>query len=774
MLVSVALCFTFPVFTGKVRFPVDFAGPAPGQVAEPLVNPELGDPFFVFYPWHSYLGHRLGQGELPLWDPYRFGGTPFAADISTGTWYPPNWLYASGHILASFTLIAVASIFGALFLAYWFFRVIELHPYAAVLGAVVFVFSAFMMKWSANEHVFGSSMWLPLALGGIEVARRGRVRRGVVLAGIGLALAILAGQAQIALYVWLATFIWASLAVAGGVRATPPAERRGWLVRNGAALAGAFAIGLGLAAIQLLPTAQFSEHIIRQKTTFDVARTTALPIRHIPTLLLPDYLGSPLDGNYAGPGVNYTETAWYAGLLTLPLAAVGLFARRRRYVAFFAIVTAIGLLATFGTVFYRAVLLLPGFDRTFFVVRFILFVNFGLAGLAALGLHSLLARRTRPPTWLVLAPVAALVGVLVLLMLAPLGTPLPRSYVRAGVARAIAIALVGGLLLAALLRFRSRIEPVAVGLVALVAFDLWLFAFPFTPYLDPQPVYGRTQEIDLIADAGGKRPRFADLAPWWVPPNGALAHRIYGIEGYGPLIPTRMVELVALAEDQTTKARGNYFGPFEEETFRSPIMDLLGIRTVTGDATAFAGTTPSYVGRFALFDRPSAFPPAFLASCWETPPGHGDLDRLRTMTAEELRSTVVLDRAPSKASGGAPVGGAGGSTCQPAGQATVARYEPERVVVDTQASGPSILVLTDAWYPGWEARVDGKKVDVLRADHALRAVALPAGSHQVEFEFRPRSLEVGAGISGATAVVVVGWLALVAVRARRRRIEAEG
>ena len=316
MLLAVALAFTFPVLTGKVRFPVDFAGPAPGEVAKPLANPELGDAFFAFYPWHSYLGERLREGQPPLWDPYRLGGTPFAADITTGTWYPPNWLYASGHILATFTLIAVASIVAALFLAYWFFRVIELHPYAAALGAVAFVFSAFMMKWSANEHVFGSSMWLPLALGGIEVARRGRFRRGILLAGVGLALSVLAGHAQIALYVWLATFIWAA---AGRGRRPPGGSAAGPVfVRRSAAVVAAFALAGGLAAIQLLPTAEFSGHIVRQKTTFEVAKFTALPTEHLPTLVLPDYLGSPLDGNYAGPGVNYTETAWYPGCSPSP------------------------------------------------------------------------------------------------------------------------------------------------------------------------------------------------------------------------------------------------------------------------------------------------------------------------------------------------------------------------------------------------------------------------------------------------------------------------
>ena len=426
--------------------------------------------------------------------------------------------------------------------------------------------------------------------------------------------------------------------------------------------------------------------------------------------------------------------------------------------------TGIGVLATLGTVFYRLVLLAPGFDRTLFVTRFILFVDFGLAGLAALGLHSLLDRRVRRSPWVVAAPVATLVGVLVLLTIDHDGTPLPWSYVRRGGVRGLVLAIVGGLLLVAMARFRSRSQPIAVAAVGVLAVDLWLFAFPLNPYHDPRPVYARTEEIDLLAAAPGERPRFSNLAPWWVPLNAALAYDLYGIEGYDPFIPRRFVELVAVAEDQTRQARLNIFGPFREESFRSPIFDLLGVRTVTGPPSAFPGTTPRYVGQFALFDRPTAFPPAFLTSCWEARPGASGLDRLRTMSAEDLRSTVVLDRSPTDGPPSAPP-----SDCGPAGEATLSRYEPERVVIEAKADRASMLVLTDSWYPGWEATVDGHKVEVLRADHALRAVVLPAGTHRVEFNFRPRSLRAGASITAATALVAVTALGLVPAWRRGRR-----
>ncbi len=764
--------FTFPAFTGKARFPVDFAGPAPNQVARPLVNPELGDAVYAFYPWHSYLGARLRAGHLPLWDPHRFGGTPFAADISTGTFYPPNWLYASGNVLFTFTFIAVVSLLAALLMAYWFFRKVALHPYAAAAGAVVFTFSAFLMKWSTNEHVFGSAIWLPLALGGLEVARQGRARRGVLITAAGLALSLLAGHAQVALIVWLATAVWAGVGLASSVvarRRSPAGGDDGSLRPEASSIAAAFVLALGLAAVQLLPTAQFAGLILRQDTTFDQARLTAVPVQLAPTLVLPDYRGSPLNANYVGPGVNYTETALYAGLLTLPLAALGLLKGPRRLAAFFLLMTLIGVLATFGTPFYRLVLALPGFSRTLIVTRFILLIDVGFAGLAAIGLHSLIVEPTRRSVALALAPLAVLVAVLAALTFHR-WTPLPGSYIVPRGVRAIGITLLGGAVLAAIALMPSRVSWLALGVLAILTVDLWMFAFPYSPYQSPRDPYPRSPVVKALESVGGTRPRFANGEGYYLPPNAALPYQLYGIEGYDPFVPKRMVELVALADDQVVKASHNFFGPFAAAAFQSPVMDLLGVRTVVGSRDAFLGTPPTPVGPAALFDRPSAFPAAFLTSCWELRPEADVVGRLGAMTSPELRATAVVDdsAAARRQLPDRPAG-----SCRNAGDATVERYEPERVVARTQADAASVLVLSDAWFPGWEVRLDGKWVPMLRVDHALRGVALPAGSHTVELAFRPTLVARGGAVTVATLLFMMGWC-VAAWSTRHRHPVPEG
>jgi hypothetical protein len=100
-------------------------------------------------------------------------------------------------------------------------------------------------------------------------------------------------------------------------------------------------------------------------------------------------------------------------------------------------------------------------------------------------------------------------------------------------------------------------------------------------------------------------------------------------------------------------------------------------------------------------------------------------------------------------------------------RARVTHYAPERVEIEVTVEAPGYLVLTDAWYPGWEATVDSVPVPIYRADLLFRAVAVRAGNHRVVFAFRPVSLRVGAGVSLA-GLVGLGVVAALALSKARR------
>jgi hypothetical protein len=150
-------------------------------------------------------------------------------------------------------------------------------------------------------------------------------------------------------------------------------------------------------------------------------------------------------------------------------------------------------------------------------------------------------------------------------------------------------------------------------------------------------------------------------------------------------------------------------------------------------------------------------PRAFLVGQYEVLPAEETLDRMRRREFDPARK-AILERAPSGIE--LPEDG------QARGTATVVSRKASEVVVETESKTDSILVLTDSYYPGWMAEVDGERVDILRANYVFRAVPLAAGKHRVIFRFRPLSFTFGAIFSCVGALCWAGWAAAPALRRR--------
>ena len=96
----------------------------------------------------------------------------------------------------------------------------------------------------------------------------------------------------------------------------------------------------------------------------------------------------------------------------------------------------------------------------------------------------------------------------------------------------------------------------------------------------------------------------------------------------------------------------------------------------------------------------------------------------------------------------------------------VERYEPNRIQLSTQNAEPGFLILSETYYRGWDARIDGVKTPVYRANYASRGLEIPAGNHRVEFVFRAPSFRTGAVWSGIGVLLLLGGA--VATRLVRR------
>ncbi|NLF58653.1 MAG: YfhO family protein, partial [Candidatus Hydrogenedens sp.] len=140
------------------------------------------------------------------------------------------------------------------------------------------------------------------------------------------------------------------------------------------------------------------------------------------------------------------------------------------------------------------------------------------------------------------------------------------------------------------------------------------------------------------------------------------------------------------------------------------------------------------------------------------PPAEAAFERLKDPSFNPA-DTVILEWAPA---GGAPA-----PFPEIPGTVTVTDYGCNHVRLEADARAEAMLVLADAYFPGWEARVNGERAEVIPAYHCFRAVKVPAGKSGVVFEYRPKSLRFGLAVSAAALLLCGAW-ALRELRRRRR------
>lgn len=157
-----------------------------------------------------------------------------------------------------------------------------------------------------------------------------------------------------------------------------------------------------------------------------------------------------------------------------------------------------------------------------------------------------------------------------------------------------------------------------------------------------------------------------------------------------------------------------------------------------------------YDGGVFIFERFSPLPRAYVAYAAEAiPEDAAATDRLLDESFD-LRNIVVAPDAP-----GFPA-----TPVLPATRAQVTTLENERVVVKAAAGQRGILVLNDAFHPGWRVTVDGEPAQILRVNQIMRGVVLSPGEHEAEFRFAPRSLAIGGGLT-ALGLLILAFLFII-------------
>ena len=731
----------------------------------------------LYAPTRSLVVEALRSFRLPLWSPYTGTGVPLLAESVHGVLHPVSVLAALVAPGAGLDGVLLLHLAGAALGAAALARVLGVSRAGAAAAAIAYGLGGFTVSMTNNLPFLAGAASAPWVLAGLRLAGIG-ARWGVVAAAVSVLVCALSGDFQ-------------ALAVAGVLGLALAFEGGGWrgLLRAGAGAAA----GLLLGAIQLWPSWVHLGRSVRALPLSEAERGEwALAVPRLVELVAPGFFWgaaktavAPVFVALGGSQAPQPFAASvFIGAPVLLLALVG--ARASRVGRLLGVALLVLLWMAFGGRLGAERLLhaVPVWEHFRYMEKLAGPVTLCAAVLAGLGLDRVRARTGAPAVGgaAVGALVAGLVG-LGALALAPAASEAALRWAgaatpylvdaarlaRVRLAEGLVHAVAGLAVMAVLLRWMRRHGRRRLADAAILAllFAQSVAALPYAWHLGdpaadaparvPPPLAAErpVARIDVpVLPRGVPRLEGLDevdaelhvLARLLMPAHN-LPPRIDVLRVYSGFPPLRLEALAS--------AHGRALGLLERRLGTTHLVVPADLdeeaRFVAGVLTAGASrvfTDPDLgFDVWALPHRPwASFAPAAAAAA-----------------APELAAAVsaTLDRV--RAGDDTVIVEAGAAPAVAPGRVLATRRDVQSLRVEAEADGDALLVVNDAFWPGWRADIDGRATEILAADVLVRAVRWPAGRHVLDMRYEPPEVAVGWALSAVGLVVLVGlgWRAFL-------------
>ena len=775
------LVCSFPrvFFHGEEIAPGDFAqrispldGGRPDFLRHPTASP-LFDQFCFFYPNRILAWNAIRAGEWPLWNHLSCGGMPLLANAQSAVLYPPHVLYALFEPVRAMTLCILLKLFLCGMSAYLCGRGLGFRHAPSVFLGIAWMLSSYAFAylfWPLADV----GAWVPILFLGVERALEQRYRSSFFLTTFAATLMLLAGHPETAFTMGVGVGFYFCFRLVAEEAAS------GRVFRAAGVQAAAWAAALLLSAAQLVPLLEFMLNSLTFGSRAQGASVdSSVNLSVMLAGWIPRFFGSGAEDTMWGSANQWDKiivAIVYPGLavwICASLAANRRLASRRmnRRAACLFLTCTTGLLMAFGAPPFEMLDSCPGFSS----IRpsyFLSFAMFGLPLMAAGGLDAWgrgeRSRRTlRAPVILVgLGAALTLLGYMVhrqSIEVAGMGNAVLGQITKSGLLAIVVLLL---------LRLNcpngisseqpdaktgperdvkkdgepGRRAQWATGLLGMVlAIDL-MWAAPHvartakrSDILPDSPLTDYLQSVDPPG-----RVMFSDTFI----PIGLFAN--YGIEqmqGYDGIYTQRWPQFMSVAEiENLTRywvVDERY--PGANRWSQRQEMSLL-----------------DKMGPFQVYRNLQALPRVVLADRVQTVNYSGSILRWQEDRVFNPAEEVLLERPldleiPQ------------GNPQDPPGHASVLERKARRVVIEAHALRPCVLLLLEAWYPGWKAEVDGESTEVFPAHYAFRGVALKPGTHTVEFRYDPLSFRIGLTISTVTLLVALAACLHRLIRGARGR-----
>ncbi len=697
-------------------------------------------------PWKILAFEQIKNLKLPVWNPYTFCGNPLMANIQSAVFYPLNFIFLIFSMPVAWSLLEIIGLFLMLLFMYLFLRELKISKTSALWGAIVFASTQFLIVWLQLNIVIHTLLWLPLALFAFERFKKNSKKRFLFLFALCFFMSILGGHPL--------SFIYVSLISLSYILFT--SNKRNFLTF----LFLVFVVVL-LASFQLLPSIKIYQHAVTGgEFGKEVFKILTIPWKNLPTFLAPDYFGNNATWNKRGHGGTGDMTP-FMGVITLALAPLAFFKKNKKKVWYFTAISLFGFLLAFDSPLNWIIreARIPMLSSTA-PARALIATYFGFAVLSSYGLDLILKKKI--PLKKVLISIGILTLTFGLLFLLTVNkaffieNPDVKSKFYISFRNMI---LPGGTLFASFLFILAYYKWKKKFLVyLLILFNSLFFLYNFDKILtfgSKKFFYPQHKLITFLQKQNNWRFHGSDAGK--IDTNFQIPYKIYTPVGYNVLRIKYYAQLADAAfntelEYSDAFSRADAFFPSQNDPNRDKFFNLTGVKYITNklenpkpdntweqDVAKFPEDKYKLVWQeehFQVYERRNVYPRSFIAT-------QSALINNPQKAIEkfydpdfDVRNTLILSDIAEKPHLNAKEG-----------KAEIIDYQPNKVTIKIQTDGKALLFLSDAYYPNWQARVDDKKVEVIRTHHAFRSVVVPKGEHTVEFFYYPKEFYYGVGVS---------------------------
>lgn len=690
----------------------------------PVKNNAMPDIHGQIYPWKKFTIDTFKLGQIPFWNPYNFSGNPHLANYQSAVFSPFNILFFVLPFIDAWSVLILLQPILAGFFTYLLMRTYDTSKVASLISSISFMFCGFVVVWMAYGTLAYAILYLPLALFAIEKYMQTKKFTFLCLLTFTVPLSFFSGHFQISLYFFLTVIFyiiyrWVTL--------------RNTL--NALYLMLCVFIGLGFSLPQLLPSLELYKHSVRSELFL---LSEVIPFQYLITGIAPDFFGNPVTRNdWFG---HYAEWSSFVGIWPYILAIYAIISIRKSHIKFYFIVAIASLILAVNSPLSPMLvnLKIPVLSTSSFS-RIIVLFSFSFAVLAGFGFDALFKdiekKEKKKIISLLLIVSVFMVSIWVMILFSKLYSLQWLIVAKRNFMMPTVIFIIGSLLFFLSMFSKQKIFTIVIVcyLLFTTSFDSFRFAQKWMPFGNREFVFSDVPIIEGIRKNIGFGRIFGNI--------GAELTTYYGfpsVEGYDPLYIGRYGEFI----------RGADAGEFQKGErsvvklsrgggkYTNRALDMLGVSLIfnpipdTNQGWAYPvwedkerNVVVYKDDQFELYKNTKALPRPALFYKTEVMTNEKEMIKRIYSDNFDYRNVLMLEENINT------------SLEEGVGNAKIISYTPNNIKIEANTNVPALLFLSDNFYPGWKAFVNGKETKIYRADYAFRAVVVPSGKLIIEFTY---------------------------------------